>query len=328
MRAMTITSFGGPEVLKLADLPEPTPGPYDMVVEVHASSLNPVDTKVRQGAGIYSTLPLPLVPGYDVSGVVAGLGSKAEGFKVGDEVYASPNLRRHGAHAEYVAVDARSAAPKPRSLDHVQAAALPLVTLTAWESLHERAGLRRGETALIQAGAGGVGHVAVQLARHHGCRVITTASQPQSIELCRQLGANIVIDYKAEDVVARVLAETSNAGCPVVFDTVGGAVFEQSMDCVALNGRLVAIVFTKTDQVFDKLFRRNATLHLEFMGVPTFFEVEPAKQGRLLREAAKLADAGVLKPHIHEVIGLEDLPRAHAEQAQAHTRGKRVVRVR
>ena len=325
MRAICFDKFGGPEVLKVADVPEPQVRPGDVLIEVHAAALNPVDTKIRSGG--HGQLPLPIIPGYDVSGVVQGVGADVTGFGIGDEVYASPNLRRPGSHAQRVAVDARTVAPKPRTLDHVHAAALPLVTITAWESLYDRADVRPDETVLVQAGAGGVGHVAVQLAAARGCRVLTTAGREESIALCRQLGADLVIDYKKQDVLEQVMIETQDHGCDVVFDTVGGDVLVQCMDALAVNGRLVGIVLTRTDQIYDKLFRKNATLHLEFMGVPTIFEIHPENQGRILREAAALVDAGKLRPHIHDIIGLQDIPRAHGEQAEHHTCGKRVVKL-
>src|SRR5206468_4269712 len=142
------------------------------------------------------------------SGVVRGLGKSVANFGVGDEVYAAPALVRNGANAESICVDARTAASKPKTLDHVHSAALPLVTITAWEALLQRARIQKGETVLIQAGGGGVGHIAIQIAKLHGCRVLTTASQPESLELCRQLGADLVINYREADFVERVKQET------------------------------------------------------------------------------------------------------------------------
>jgi NADPH2:quinone reductase len=326
MRAMTITAFGGPEVLQIQDVPEPPRRPHDILVRVHAAALNPVDTKIRSGA--HGEFPLPLIPGYDVCGIVEAVGSEVNHrFRVGDYIYAAPNLRRDGSHAELVAVDSRTAALKPKNLDSVQAAALPLVTLTAWEALIDRAQIRVGETILIQAGAGGVGHVAIQLAKLQGCRVIATASAPESISLCSRLGADVVINYAQENVVERVMAETRNRGCPVVFDTVGGSVLEQCMDCVAVNGRVVGIVLTKTDTIYEKLFRKNCSLHLEFMGARLIYNIDPQRQGEILSHAALLAAENRLVPHISKTISLEDLPAAHAEQAAGHTNGKIVVKM-
>ena len=324
MQAMTATELGGPDVLKLQDVPDPQPGPWDLMVEVRASALNPVDYKVRE-SGLGMDRAFPLILGYDVSGVVKAVGDEVEDLAVGDEVYASPSIARPGAYAEYVCVDARTAARKPGSLSHVEAAALPLVTLTAWESLHTRAGIHTGETVLIHAGAGGVGHIAVQLAGLHGCTVITTASREESIALCHELGADHVINYKERDFVDAVERITDGVKCPVVIDTVGGEVFEKSMDCVGLNGRMVGIVYTKTDQIWDKLFRMNATLHLEFMGVPPIYGVNMESHREILRTVAELADAGKIKPHVGRTIKLEDVPDAHRDLQQHHHNGKMVI---
>src|SRR5438093_1067138 len=259
MRALVVPEFGSAEVLKLEEVPDPTPEEHDLLVEVHACALNPIDFKVRRGA-LAKGRKLPIILGFDVSGVVRGLGKSVSGFRVGDEVYAAPSLVRNGANAEFVCVDARTAALKPKSLDHVHAAALPLVTLTVWEALLLRARVQSGETVLIHAGGGGVGHVAVQLAKLHGCRVLTTASRPESLQLCRQLGADVVINYRETDFVERVKKETAGRRCPVVFDTVGGETFDRSLECVAPDGRLVTCVGTPSDKIPEKLFRLNATL--------------------------------------------------------------------
>jgi len=327
MRAMVVSQFGPPEVLKLQDMPHPKPSPHDLLIEVHAAALNPVDYKIRRGA-FREGRTLPFILGYDVSGVVREMGSAAQGFGIGDEVYASPSLIRNGANAEYVCVDARTAAPKPASVDHIHAAALPLVTLTAWEALLLRARIEQGETVLIHAGGGGVGHIAIQLAKLQGCRVLTTASRDESIDLCRRLGADVVIDYSKEDFVQRVQQETHGGGCPVVFDTVGSQTFDRSLDCVAVNGRLITAVGTPSAEIAQKLFRKNATLHFEFMGAPTVYGVRPESQGEILEAAARLVDKGELKPHVSRVIHLEELAEGHRLQESGHVTGKIVVLVK
>jgi NADPH2:quinone reductase len=327
MRAMAATRFGPPEVLKLQEMPEPRPGPEDLLIEVHAAGVNPVDFKICRGAFREGRV-LPFIPGYDVSGVVRDMGSAVRDFKIGDPVYASPSIARNGANAEYVCVDACTAAPKPASLDHVQAAALPLVALTCWEGMLLRAQIRNGETILIHAGGGGVGHIAIQLAKLHGCRVLTTASRAESLELCRRLGADVVIDYSKEDFVQRVDQETGERGCPIIFDAVGGQTFDCSMDCLAVNGRLITVVGTSSPDITRKLFRKNATLYFEFMGAPTFYGVHPERQGEMLRAVAKLVDEGKLKPHVSRVFALEELAEAHRLMESGHVAGKIVVRVK
>lgn len=327
MRAMVVPAFGPATVLRMQEVPAPVPDEHDLLIEVHACALNPVDFKIRRGA-FAKDRKLPIVLGFDVSGVVRGLGAAAQGFRVGDEVYASPSLVRNGASAEFVCVDARTAAPKPRNLDHVQAAALPLVTLTAWEALWQRAQVQRGETVLIHAGAGGVGHIALQLAKHLGSRVITTASRDESIALCRELGADVVVNYQREDFVGRVEKETGGRGCAVIFDTVGNETFDRSLDGVAVNGRLVTCVGTASDQIATKLFRLNATLHFEFMGAPTVYGVRPERQGEILRAAAVLVEGGQLKPHVSRVLKLEEIAEGHRLLEEGHVTGKLAVRVK
>lgn len=327
MRALALNDYGGPEVLQTMDLPEPTPGDYDLLVEVHATALNPVDFKIRQ-SGLGIDRPKPVVLGFDVCGKVVGVGARCSRFREGDIIYASPSVGRNGANAEYVLVDERTAAVKPESLSIEQAAALPLVTLTAWESLHKRTAVHPGETVFIQGGAGGVGHVALQLCRQHGNPTITTASRPESIELCQRCGAGHVLNYREEDVVGRVMELSGKAGVPVAFDCVGDAAFEQCLDVLAVNGRVVGIVMTRTDTVFEKLFRKNATLHLEFMGIPPIYGIDIESHGEILQTAGELADAGKLEPHVQEVIALDQVPDAHRQLEEGHTTGKIVVRVK
>lgn len=328
MRAMVVTQFGSAEVLNLTDLPDPTPGEHDLLVEVHGAAVNPVDYKIRRGA-FAEGRTLPFVLGYDVSGVVCATPATAgQPFQVGDEIYASPSVVRDGANAEYVCVDARTAAAKPKSLDHAHAAALPLVTLTAWEALYERAAIQRGETVLIHAGGGGVGHIAIQLAKRRRCRVLATAGRDETIDLCRRLGADVVIDYTTEDFADQVRRETAGQGCHVVFDCVGGEVFDHSLECVAVNGRMVTIVGTGSVDALRKLFVKNATLHFEFMGAPTVYGIHPGKQGEILRSAAALVDRGELRVHVSRIFDLAELAEGHRLQETGHVTGKIAVRVK
>jgi len=329
MRAMAQREYGGPEVLRLEELPEPVLRDTDILVAVHATSVNPVDTKVRARA----TVPrdFPLVLGYDVSGIVVRCGAGVKQWKPGDEIFAAPNLFRPGANAELVALDARSAARKPAALDHASAAALPLVSQTAWQALHMRARIAPGQSVLIHAGAGGVGHIAVQLAKLHGCRVITTAGRDESLAFCRDvLRADEVIDYGRENVVEKVKALTGGRGVPVAFDTVGGDVFVQCLDSIAINGHVVTILGGSTDlrQRGQHLLYRNATISYEFMGIPTAHEIEPERPGRILATIAKLTDAGALRPEVRHRFPLERLAEAHRQVETGRTVGKVAVTVR
>jgi len=324
---MVVTQFGGPEVLQRQEMPLPKPKEHDILIEVHAAALNPVDFKIRRGA-FREGRKLPFIPGYDVSGVVRELGARVENFKPGDAVYASPSLVRDGANAEFVCVDARTAALKPGSLDHVQAAALPLVTLTAWEGLVVRAQVQAGETVLVHAGAGGVGHVAIQLAKWRGARVLATASREESKALCQQLGADVIIDHAREDFVKTVADQTGGRGCPVILDAVGGSTFDRSLECVAVDGRIVTVVGAPSPEIPRKLFVKNATLHFQFMGAPTVYGVHPESQGKMLQAAAKLVDEGKLKPHVSRILDLEELAEGHRLQESGHVTGKLALRIR
>ena len=327
MRAIVIHEHGGPEVLKLEDRPIPEPGDYELLVEVHASSVNPVDTKIRQ----YKTAPrvYPVTLGFDVSGVVVKCGSRVSGWKAGDEVFGCPNLFANGAHADYTLLDCRAAAPKPASVDHIAAAVLPLVSLTAYEALHERARIAAGQAVLIHAGAGGVGHIAVQLARLHGCRVLTTASQPDSIKFCREtLKVDEVIDYKKTDVATRVNELTEGRGLPVVFDTVGGDVFKNSLACVAPFGQVVTILPSEPGDQRQLLLTRSITVHYEFMGARVAFGVQPERQGNILRSIAKLVDSGLIAPHVSMKLPLERIAEAHQAIDTGRTVGKIAISVK
>ena len=328
MRAMVVTRFGGPEVLEPATRPPPVPQAHDLLVQVHTAAVNPVDFKIRQGA-FGAGRELPLVLGFDVCGTVRGTGEHVTDFSEGDVVYASPSLVRDGANAEFVCLDGRTAAPKPQGLDDLEAAALPLVTITAWEALYERANVAADEVVLVQGGAGGVGHVAIQLAARRGCRVLTTASRDESIEFCRGVGAHTVINHRTEDVVARVKEETAGRGCEVVFDCVGGSVFDDSARCVAVNGRMISIATAgpAVTRSLSTLFVQNATLHFEMMGAPTMHGVAPDKQGRLLRDAAAVVEAGELKVHVSRTFELEQLAEAHRRQESGRVTGKLGIRV-
>ena len=318
MRAMVMTDFGGPEVLVLQDFPEPDCGPGDLLIRVHAAAINPVDCKTRMAPRWGDRAP-PMVLGFDASGVVEQVGSAVEGFAPGDAVYCSPALLREGAYAELVAVDARVVARKPETLSHVEAAAIPLAILTAWEALHDHARIQPGERVLIQAGAGGVGHFAIQLAKEAGCTVVTTAGYPESMALCRELCADEVIDYTTQDPVEAA------GSCDVVFDCVGGEVFNQSIDCLGVGGRLVTIVPGVPGDQINKLFGKNASLHFEFMGSAVMHERQPEKQAAILAEVATRADAGKIKPHVSRIYTLEEIPDAHRQQESQRTLGKLVV---
>lgn len=327
MRAMTIPQFGPPSVLTRQDVEEPELRPRDLLIEVRASATNPVDTKIR-GGKFRAPLQMPIVPGYDVCGVVRDIGPEVERFKIGDAVYAFCPLFRNGAHAERVAVDERVVAAKPKSVDDATAAAVPLVLVTAWEALYARCAVRSGDTVLIQAGAGGVGHIAIQLAKLRGCRVLATASRDESIALCKDCGADEVINYKQHDVAERVKELTDGRGCDVGLDCAGGEAFKQVVAAAAPEARVATIVGVPKDSDLSPLFLRNASLFTVFIGSAGLFGGVEPRHAQMLEEAADLIDAGQLKPHVSHTFPLEDLAKAHEQQETAHTTGKIAIVVK
>ena len=233
MQAVRLHSFGGPEVLVLEEVPRPQAGVGEVLIRVHAAGINPLDWKARAGH-VQAWLPhrLPLIPGWDVSGVVEEVASDVTAFEVGDSVYGMLDFMRDGAYAEYVAARTLNLALKPKSIDFTQAAAVPLASLTAWQSLFETAGLRSGQIVLIHGGAGGVGHFAVQFAKWKEAKVIVTASAANE-NFLRQLGAHEVIDYR------NTRFEKTVHDVDVVLDTIGGDTQQRSWQVLRKGGILV-----------------------------------------------------------------------------------------
>jgi NADPH:quinone reductase-like Zn-dependent oxidoreductase len=308
MKAVRIHSYGGPEVLKYEEAPRPKSAPGEVLIRVHAAGVNPVDWKIRQGyfkgRVDYS---LPLILGWDLSGVVEATGSGVAGLQEGDEVYSRPDIARDGAYAEHIVVRETEVALKPESIDHIHAAAIPLAALTAWQSLFDAAGLSAGQKVLIHAAAGGVGSFAVQLARWKGAHVIGTASK-RNHELVRNLGAAEAIDYETtrfEDVVDEV---------DVVFDTIGGDTQKRSWQVLKKGGVLVSIVGPPSAEEAAAHGVRQAAVFVQPSAVQ-------------LTELAKLVDSGKLKPIVETVLPLPEARHAHELSQAGHVRGKMVLKV-
>ena len=307
MKAIVLKSFGGPEAFELCDVPQPVPEAGQVLVRVHATSINPLDYQVRRGD--YADLvPLPAITGHDVSGVVAAIGPGVTSFSVGDEVWYTPQIfDGPGSYAEYHVAAESIVGKKPASLSHFEAASLTLVGGTAWEALVVRAALRVGESILIHGGAGGVGHVAVQLARAIGAKVFTTVRET-NFQFARSLGADVVIDYKHDDYVEAILQETGGRGVDVVFDTIGGDTLSRSPDVLAQLGRVVSIVDTAQPQNLIQAWGKNASYHFVF-----------TRQNRgKLDELSALVERGQLRPHVGAVYSLAELPLAHARLESPH----------
>ena len=331
MKAMLMTAPGGPEVLQPAELPIPEPGASDLLVRVHAAGINPLDTKVRRHHMFHPT-SLPAILGCDGAGIVEAVGARVARFNPGDAVYFFNNGlgAAPGSYAEYTLVDENYAARKPARLSMVEAAAVPLVLITAWEALVDRVRLGPGETVLVHAGAGGVGHVAVQLARHLGARVAATVSGPDKAELARSLGAELVIDYKTADFVQQTLDWTGGAGADVVFDTVGGATFARSFPAVRLYGRLATLMSTPCDMAQVNMARmRNLVVGYEQMSTPLLLGHAGLRrvQTRILEQGAGLFDDSRLKVVVSKVLPLARIAEAHRLVEDGHVTGKVVVEI-
>jgi NADPH:quinone reductase-like Zn-dependent oxidoreductase len=327
MRAVVLDEFGGP--LDLREVDTPAAGAGQVLVRVEASGVNPLDTKIRAGRAGHAQSRLPAVLGVDLAGVVEKVGPGAEGFAPGDEVYGLTGGvgELQGSLAEYAAVDARLLAPKPAVLSMRQAAALPLAVITAWEGLVDRAGVRGGQKVLVQGGAGGVGHIVVQLARSRGAQVYATGSA-KSLDTIRALDAT-PIDYTATEVAQYVDRYTAGEGFDVVFDTVGGSTLDASFAAVrAYTGHVVSALGWGSHSLAPLSFR-GATYSGVFTLLPMLTGRGREHHGEILRAAAALADAGALTPLLDErVFGLADVAEAHAAVESGKTRGKVVVEVR
>jgi NADPH2:quinone reductase len=328
MKAILMTAVGGPEVLSLSDIDEPQiTSPTGIKVKLHAAGVNPIDTKVRRN-GLFFPNALPAVLGCDGAGEVVAVGTAVDRFKPGDKVwFCHGGLgREQGNYAEYTVLDQRWAAPMPASLSYAEAAAGPLVLITAWGALFDRGGLQAGQTVLVHAGAGGVGHVAIQLAKLKGARVITTVSSERKADFVRALGADEVIDYRRNDVADAVNQLTAGQGCDLVFDTVGPSVFEQSIPATAHFGRLVTILDPGALN-WGEARMRNLTIGFELMLTPMLRELHEArdKQIAMLNQCASFIDQGRLKIHLSEQMALKDAAAAHKRIEDGHTQGKIVL---
>ena len=308
MNAVRIHTYGGPEVLSYEEAPRPHPGPGEVVVKVHATSVNPFDAAVRAGylAG-YFNYSLPLIPGTDVAGVVEEVGEGVDEWSPGDVVYGRAGVIRDGAYAEYVALPSTDVARKPESLDFLHAAAVPHVILTAWQALIVAGGLAEGQTVLVHGAGGGVGHVAVQLAKSRGAHVIGTGST--NIDFVRELDVDQAIDYSTtpfEDVAGEV---------DIVLDIVGGDTLERSWTILKPGGILVSTVEPPSEETALS------------KGVRQHFVTTAPPIGEVLTEVAAMVDAGKIVPEVTKVVPLPEIQQGHESIESRHTRGKIAVQV-
>jgi NADPH2:quinone reductase len=313
MKAMIITAFGGPEVFQSSDWPKPVPQATEVLVRVHAAALNAVDYKIRIN-GRWAGVKPPAVLGYDAAGVVEAVGEGVKAFKPGDEVFYSPSIwGGQGSYAEYQVSDESIVALKPRNLSFIEAAALPLAGMTAWDAM-EFLKPRPGSTLLVHAAAGGVGSLAVQMAKAAGAWVLGTC-RLENQEMVKALGVDVAIDYRAENFVTAVQRETGGEGVDGVYDTVGGSILSCSIDVIKPYGRAVSCVNSTGD--LSGANRRNLMVYFGFM--------ERAKSK--LDAIRVLVERHQLNPVIDSVLPLSEVAAGHRRLEAGGVRGKIVLQV-
>ena len=327
MKAVVMTAAGNPDVLQLQEVPDPTlQTDTEILVRLRAAGVNPIDTKIRSRGTFYPDRT-PHILGCDGAGIVEAIGSRVDRFQVGDEVYfchgglGGPR----GNYAEFAVVEQHCVARKPTSLSFTEAAAAPLVLITAWESLYDRAKVLAGQTVLVHAGAGGVGHVAVQLAKLQGAMVCTTVGSSEKAQFVRQLGVDLPILYKQTDFAEAVLDWTDGEGVDVAFDTVGGETFFQTVPAVKVYGDLVTILEPNAELGNLKTARsRNLRISLELMLTPMLQNLveEQERQGKILQQCTRLIDNNQLKIHLGETFPLAEAAAAHERLGLGSMMGK------
>jgi len=308
MKAVVIHEYGGPEVLKYEDVPQPEPKQDQLRIRVIAAGVNPVDGMIRSGIlDKEGRRTFPIILGGDISGVVEKVGSEITRFKPGDPVFAYVSLDNSGGYAQYALVTEREAAPKPRSLIYVEAAAVPIVALTAWQALIDTAKLKAGQTVLIHGGSGGVGSFAIQIAKAHGAKVIATASAANQ-ELLKQLGADVAIDYTKQNF------ENVAKDVDVVLDSIGKDTLARSYGVVKKGGIIVSLVARPDPAELEKHGIRGEAL-----------SVDPNSDE--LSEIGKLIDEKKINVIVSQTFPLSEARKAQEQVATGHTRGKIVLKV-
>ena len=327
MKAQLLYSFGAEPDFRLTEVPIPALKPGHVLLRVAATSVNPVDIKIRTLQPGFAPA-LPAILGMDVAGVVEAIGEGVERFQPGDEVFgcAGGLGTMPGALAEFMLCDAKLLALKPGNLTVMEAAALPLVTITAWQALFDRAKIRSGQAVLVHAGTGGVGHIAVQLAKSCGARVATTVSSTSKAALARSLGADDIINYREEKPMEYVTRLTGGRGFDVVFDTVGGTNLDASFSAAAPDG-MVVTTNTRSTHDLSPLHAKGLTLSVVFMLLPLITGRGRERHGEVLRQAAALAENGKLRPHLGRTFLLDEIAQAHDFVDSGHVMGKVAIKV-
>lgn len=326
MKAMLINNYGEDAKFQVADVDKPEVKPGHVLVKIAASSVNTVDTMIRRmGKELPLSPDMPAILGMDFAGTVEAVGDGVTNYAVGDEVYgcAGGLADLPGTLADYIVADSDLIAKKPKNLSMREAAALPLVAITAYEGL-QRAGIKQGQKVLVHGGSGGVGHVAIQLAKHWGADVYSTGGGEKQLALIEQLGA-ASINYKSESVEGYVAKHTDGAGFDLVFDSVGGANLTKSFEAAALNGQIATTVSMCELDLTPAHFK-GLSLHVVFMLIPMLHNFRRQDHARILGDLAKIAESGGLKPVLDEKqFSLEEAGQAYARLESGQAMGKVVV---
>ncbi|WP_440970189.1 zinc-dependent alcohol dehydrogenase family protein [Peribacillus frigoritolerans] len=328
MKAQIIQSFGEPSVFQLEEVSKPELKPGHVLIQVKASSVNPIDTKVRAGAVPAVSPEFPAVLHGDVAGLVSAVGEGVTEFKVGDEVFgcAGGFKGTGGALAEFMLADADLLAHKPKNLTMEEAAALPLVAITAWEALFNRAHLVPGQDILIHAATGGVGHIAIQLAKWQGATVYTTVSSQEKLEIGTRLGADVTINYREESVHDYVQKYTDGKGFDVVFDTVGGENLDRSFEAAAVHGTVAAIAARSTHDL-SPVHSKGLSLHVTFMLLKILNKDMHKQYGEILKKVAKVVEEGKLRPLVDpNMFTFDEVSKAHEYLESGKAIGKIVLK--
>ena len=329
MKAQIIRSFGEPSVFQLEDISKPVLKPGYVLVEVKASSVNPIDTKVRAGAVPAVAPEFPAILHGDVAGIVCAVGEGVTKFTIGDEVYGCAGGFKGtsgGALAAFMLADVDLLAHKPKNLTMVEAAALPLVSITAWEALFNRVRLIAGQNILIHGATGGVGHIAIQLAKWVGANVYTTASTEKKLEIALDLGADIAINYREERVQDYVQKHTEGKGFDVVFDTVGGENLDRSFEATAVHGTVAAIAARSTHDL-SPVHAKGLSLHVTFMLLKILNPDLHKDYGEILQRITHVVEEGKLRPLVDSTIfTFDEVSEAHQYLESGKALGKVVLK--
>jgi len=330
MRAIVMTAPGSPDVLTVAEVDKPVCSDNEVLVQIMAAGVNPIDTKLRSN-GLYFSDGLPAILGCDGAGVVEQAGADVTRFEPGDAVYYCYGGlgQQAGNYAEYIAVPEAFVSPKPDCIDFIDAAAAPLVLITAWEALFDRGRIQGGQKVFIHAGAGGVGHVAIQLAKLAGCEVATSVSSDEKANIAKTLGADLIINYQQENIAEALLAWTDGAGVDVAFDTVGGEAFNQLVAATKVYGDIVTILQVPENADWKTIRLRNIRISHELMLTPMVMGLSEAAEhhGDILEQCAQFFDEQQLSIFVSDTFPLEQAAEAHRRIEAGSMAGKLVLEV-